>query len=412
MRWMTVTLAALCAAVIWAQEPQKAEKPEKKEAPRIDVVFVLDTTGSMSGMIASAKKKIWEIANKVLEGDPRPKVRFGLVAYRDKGDKYVTRKFDLTEDIDAVYKELQTYRAAGGGDGPEHVNKALHVAVNEMGWDMDKKTLRMIFLVGDAPPHEDYDDGFDWKKACRTAAERGIIINTISYGGWNEDHWRKIAKAAEGKFVLIGGRSRVAAVAGMPRRPGFMGGGRGGAFGRRRKAGAPAAPGEAKLAGAMKESCDEEAPGADPKLLKLLEAIVAGDRKIEDVKADDLPKYMTAKKEEKEWKKELAKMADDYARYKKEVADYKKLTGLLDELVKGEKKLDDVKAEDLPESFAKKKDWKSELKGMYERRKEYEEAGKRTLDGSIVDMVRRKASEKLGVKYDKKKEEKKETEGK
>ena len=47
------------------------------------------------------------------------------MAYRDRGDEYVTKTFDLTNDIDAVYGQLRSFQAAGGGDEPESVNEAL-----------------------------------------------------------------------------------------------------------------------------------------------------------------------------------------------------------------------------------------------------------------------------------------------
>jgi hypothetical protein len=70
--------------------------------PRMEVAFVLDTTGSMGGMIAGAKQKIWAIANRLKSAQPTPEIRFGLVGYRDRGDEYVTRVYGLTQDLDEV----------------------------------------------------------------------------------------------------------------------------------------------------------------------------------------------------------------------------------------------------------------------------------------------------------------------
>src|SRR5262245_14748415 len=102
--------------------------------PVIDVVFVLDTTGSMSGMIDAAKEKIWSIASSMASAQPTPQIRVGLVGYRDRGDAYVTRVVDLSSDIDSMYATLMQFVAAGGGDGPESVNEALHDAVQRMAW--------------------------------------------------------------------------------------------------------------------------------------------------------------------------------------------------------------------------------------------------------------------------------------
>jgi len=90
----------------------------QSEQPAVEVMFVLDTTGSMSGLIDAAKDKIWSIANTLASADPAPAIRMGLVGYRDRGDAYVTTRTDLSGDLDAVYTQLMQYGADGGGDGP------------------------------------------------------------------------------------------------------------------------------------------------------------------------------------------------------------------------------------------------------------------------------------------------------
>ncbi|MHC4955190.1 MAG: vWA domain-containing protein [Planctomycetota bacterium] len=171
----------------------------------VEVCFVLDTTGSMSGLIAGAKRKIWSIANEIVMVKPTPKVRVGLIGYRDRGDAYITRHFDLTEDLDLVYEDLMKYQAQGGGDGPESVNQALHEAVTKPTWSKGDNVLRIIFLVGDAPPHMDYADDVKYPETCRLAARRGIIINTIQCGSManTQTIWTDIAKRAEGGFAAI-----------------------------------------------------------------------------------------------------------------------------------------------------------------------------------------------------------------
>ncbi len=133
-------------------------------------------------------------------------MRFGLISYRDRGDEYVTRRFDLTEDIDAVYEHLQEFKADGGGDGPESVNQALHEAVTKISWDEDRSVTKIIFLVGDAPPHMDYEQDVKYPEVCKQAVRRDLIINTIQCGqvGGTRDIWEKIAHLAEGKYVAIG----------------------------------------------------------------------------------------------------------------------------------------------------------------------------------------------------------------
>jgi len=173
--------------------------------PRVEVAFVLDSTGSMGGLIEGAKQKIWSIANSVIAQKPTPEVRIGLVTYRDRGDEYVTKKFDLTGDIDTVFKDLQSFTADGGGDDPESVNEALHVAVTGLSWSADRTVLKIIFLVGDYPPHMDYRDDVKYPESCRAAVKKGVIINTVQCGDVPETTpvWQEIARLSEGSYVAL-----------------------------------------------------------------------------------------------------------------------------------------------------------------------------------------------------------------
>lgn len=199
--------AMLCGllAVLMTVPALAADEPEPKDAPKIEVVFCLDTTGSMSGLIAAAKEKIWAIANTLATSKPTPEIKMGLVGYRDRGDKYVTRVTDLSDDLDAIYKELMAFQAQGGGDTPESVNQALHEAVTKIKWSTDDQTYRVLFLVGDSPPHMDYQDDVKYQKTCELAAKRAIMINTIQCGnrGTTTPIWRDIAKRAEGQFFRV-----------------------------------------------------------------------------------------------------------------------------------------------------------------------------------------------------------------
>jgi Mg-chelatase subunit ChlD len=175
------------------------------EAPRIEVVFVLDTTGSMSGLIQAAKDKIWSIASTMASAQPAPEIRMGLVAYRDRGDAYVTRVFDLSDDLDSMYAKLIDFQADGGGDGPESVNQALHDAINGISWSQDGDAYQVVFLVGDAPPHMDYQDDVKYPVTLAEAARRGIVVNTIRCGenAYTEREWRAIAAATQGAYFTV-----------------------------------------------------------------------------------------------------------------------------------------------------------------------------------------------------------------
>ncbi|MBA3354038.1 MAG: VWA domain-containing protein, partial [Blastocatellia bacterium] len=105
-------------------QPVKSKPVVADKRDTLEMVFVLDTTGSMGGLIDGAKQRIWGIINEVMQKPSKPRVRVGLVAYRDNGDEYVTRILPITEDLDKAYTTLMDYQANGGGDTPENVRKA------------------------------------------------------------------------------------------------------------------------------------------------------------------------------------------------------------------------------------------------------------------------------------------------
>ena len=193
------------------EEQQSKDKVvvEKKKRPRMDIAFCIDTTASMQGEIDIVKSKVKELVAKLASGKPTPDIRVALVAFRDRGDQYVTKEYEFTDDIDQFVKDINELDAQGGGDGPESVNEALHVAVNNLGWDKSNKTAKMMFLIGDAGPNK-YQGDYDWAKESKNAIARGIQINTIGCDGLEAfpqaegvNVFKQIAKLAEGKFELL-----------------------------------------------------------------------------------------------------------------------------------------------------------------------------------------------------------------
>jgi len=205
LAFLFASALVLAPASLPGREASPSATPAKSQPSRIEVCFVLDTTGSMGGLIEGAKQKIWSIANEMISAKPTPEIRMGLVAYRDRGDEYVVKNFDLTNDIDAVYANLCSFQAGGGGDTPESVKEALHEAVTRMSWSADRSVLKIIFLVGDAPPHMDYDNTPKYPEVCQAAMKRDLIINTVQCGGMAETTtvWQEIAKLGESSFAAI-----------------------------------------------------------------------------------------------------------------------------------------------------------------------------------------------------------------
>lgn len=173
----------------------------------LDVVFVLDTTGSMGGEIAEVRDRVRQLAVSLAESRPGERIRFGIVAFRDRGDEYVTRSQPLTSDVATAAAFLDGLVANGGGDGPEAVVAALAAALREMRWDLSEAVDRQIFLIGDAPPHLDYDDDPDPETLLAEARRDRIVIHTIgcrSLPRSGVQFFRAVAYATEGSYQHIG----------------------------------------------------------------------------------------------------------------------------------------------------------------------------------------------------------------
>ena len=222
-----VTAAFAAATLVAVSSPAFARKQAggspsarvvaaAQERSTLEMVFVLDTTGSMGGLIEGAKERIWGIVNDVMKAPTRPRVKIGLVAYRDNGDAYVTRVTPLTSDLDKVYATLMDCRAEGGGDTPENVRRALADGVDKAGWSSrSPRTAQIVFLVGDAPPHDDYANEPDCLTTTGAAVRRGIVVNTIQCGqlpGTRED-WQAIARRGEGQYFAIAQNGGVQTIA-------------------------------------------------------------------------------------------------------------------------------------------------------------------------------------------------------
>jgi Mg-chelatase subunit ChlD len=192
------------------------ETEDSANKATLEMVFVLDTTGSMGGLLEGAKQRIWGIVNEVMQSSSHPSVRIGLVAYRDHGDEYITKVLPLTNDLDKVYTTLMDYRAEGGGDAPEDVRRALADGIRRAGWSQGSaRVAQIIFLVGDAPPHNDYRDEPDTNTTAAEAVQKGMIVNTIQCGNMPGTRavWETIAQRGQGQYFSIAQDGGVQAIA-------------------------------------------------------------------------------------------------------------------------------------------------------------------------------------------------------
>jgi hypothetical protein len=172
--------------------------------PKLDVLFLLDATGSMGDEIGQIQQTIVSIAERIDQIQPRPELRFALVSYRDRGDDYVTRVDDFTTDVVAFQQRLLNTRADGGGDEPESLNEGLHAAIQRVGWA--DNAVRLSFLVADAPPHLDYAQDYDYGREAQLAVAKGIKVYTIAASNTSDQAeyvMRQIAQQTLGHFIFL-----------------------------------------------------------------------------------------------------------------------------------------------------------------------------------------------------------------
>ena len=171
----------------------------------LDILFLLDATGSMDDEIAQIRDTLLSIASRISDLPSQPDLRLGLVAYRDRGDEFVTRVYDFEPDAERFLDTIRGVVAKGGGDIPESLNEALHVAVHEPGWRLEE-AIRLVFLIADAPPHLDYPDDYSYADEMAEAHSRGIKIFSVASSGLDpqgEYIFRQIAQHTMGRFIFI-----------------------------------------------------------------------------------------------------------------------------------------------------------------------------------------------------------------
>lgn len=171
---------------------------------QLDLVFLIDATGSMDDEIARLKGTLRTIADQVARLPSRPDTCFGLVAYRDRSDDFLVRRHDFTNDLNAFQGVLDRLQAAGGGDYPEAMNEALNETVHRLSW-RGNGTTRLVVLLADAPPHLDYG-GPQYDDDMVAALGKGIKVFSVGASGLDKQGeyiQRQIAQYTGGRFVFL-----------------------------------------------------------------------------------------------------------------------------------------------------------------------------------------------------------------
>lgn len=173
--------------------------------PKLDVMFLIDSTGSMADEIAQLQDNILAISTQIDALPGNVDVRYGLVTYRDRTDEYVTRVYDFTDDVIQFQANLNTVEAGGGGDYPESLNQGLEESLNVVSW-RGSDTVKLVFLVADAPPQLNYRDDVNYTLSMQEALGRGIKIHPIASSGLQPEGeyiLRQIGQFTMGHFIFL-----------------------------------------------------------------------------------------------------------------------------------------------------------------------------------------------------------------
>jgi hypothetical protein len=168
-------------------DPLLLELPAQNPVADLDLMFVVDTTGSMSDELNYLKVELGDVIQRVQsEVNDDFSLRISVNFYRDHGDDYVVRSFPFTTDVPTALGQLADQSAGGGGDWPEAVDEALADAIDGHSWSTDARA-RLCFLVLDAPPHDQANVRARLNDAVVSAAAKGIRVIPVAASGVDKE---------------------------------------------------------------------------------------------------------------------------------------------------------------------------------------------------------------------------------
>lgn len=185
---------------------------ESCQAPNaVDIVWVVDATGSMSDEINYLKTELYDVIQRAKRNNPGVALRMGSVFYRDLTDEYLVRSSVLTPDIGSTVNFIKKQSAGGGGDFPEAVHSALEDAIYRQPWNT-QAIARICFLVLDASAHQQPEVIESLQKSIAEAAKRGIRVVPIACSGIQKDTefmLKFFSVATNGTYVFLTDHSGV-----------------------------------------------------------------------------------------------------------------------------------------------------------------------------------------------------------
>lgn len=207
-------VSGLAALILLGGSPLLVQARPDPKPPVVRVAILLDTSNSMDGLISQAKNQLWKIVNELSKaelGGLRPRLEVALYEYGNDNlsvsQNYVRRVLPFTTDLDRVSESLFALKTNGG---EEYCGAVIQSSLKQLDWGQNANDMKAIFIAGNEP----FDQGgVNFKEACASARQKGILINTIFCGDRGEGartHWESGAQLAGGRFLVIDQDQKVA----------------------------------------------------------------------------------------------------------------------------------------------------------------------------------------------------------
>lgn len=186
-------------------DPKPGDPPA--DPSKVQIAILLDTSGSMEGLISQAKTQLWKVVNTFTEAKKDGAVPFVEVALYEYGNSglhvgnnYIRQIEPFSRDLDEISRELFSLKTNGG---EEYCGAVIQRALSDLSWDSAKGTYKVIFIAGNEP----FTQGsVDPRSACKDAMEKGVIVNSIHCGNREEGmrgSWHDGPALAGGKYLVI-----------------------------------------------------------------------------------------------------------------------------------------------------------------------------------------------------------------
>jgi hypothetical protein len=222
---IVTVIVLVCMSIAFAEqraEPAIKEAPgmavpPQADKPRVQMAILLDTSGSMSGLIDQARTELWSIVNEFIAAEQngrKPEVQVALYEYGNNRlspqSGWIRQIVPLTTDLDKISEELFALTTNGG---EEYCGWVIREATERLAWSTSPRDLKVIFIAGNEP----FTQGpVSYRDTCKAAVTKGIIVNTIHCGSEQEaidGKWKDGAVLADGRHLNIDQNRRVAHVA-------------------------------------------------------------------------------------------------------------------------------------------------------------------------------------------------------